>query len=264
MLLDDRVIGVISVQCLKPNEFGPQDQSFLSAMAAQTAMALENARLHQAVKEQAMYDSLTQVYNHGRFVEMVRQAVEVSDQDDSNVALIMLDIDHFKQYNDRYGHVAGDNVLQMVGSVLKQSVGVKGFVGRWGGEEFGVLLVNTGLAEAKQVARRIRRVTSDLRPVDGHGQVIPSPAISQGLSIYPLPSTTAGELIMNADAALYKAKDQGRNQLVVYEIGGKMSEATVTTGGLQLPRFTMEAAETTIPLDKTITTDHLGGKTRVN
>jgi diguanylate cyclase (GGDEF)-like protein len=262
MLLDDRVVGVLSVQCARANAFSAEDQGFLSAMAAQTAMALANARLHEEVRAQAMFDSLTQVYNHGCFVEKVREAVEASDRNDSHVALIMLDIDHFKKYNDTYGHVAGDNVLKLVASALKESTGEGGYVGRWGGEEFGVLITGATVGKAKATARRIRRVISELYPVDGHGHAIPGPTVSQGLSVYPFPSATASELIENADAALYNAKDQGRNQLVVFEAGGRMRESTVTTGDLSLPRFTVEAKELTGPLARRhpSTTDHLEGK----
>ena len=263
MLWQGKVVGVVSAQCVEPGAFDARDQRLFEAMAAQMTMALENARLHQAAQEQARYDSLTQVYNHGHFIERVRQAVEASDRDDSEVALIMLDIDHFKRYNDTYGHVAGDNVLQMVASALKESVRDGDHVGRWGGEEFGVLLVGAKLTEAKQVSRRIRRAVSELSPVDGHGHVIPNPTVSQGISVYPFPSATTHELIENADAALYHAKNQGRNQLVVHN-SGEMQEATITTGDLVRTRRPPTVSRKTRPLSLVepaiVTTDHLGGK----
>jgi two-component system chemotaxis family response regulator WspR len=145
----------------------------------------------------------------------VYEAVAASDREDSQVSLIMLDIDHFKQYNDRYGHVAGDNVLAMVGALLKQSVRDTDAVGRWGGEEFGVLLRGAGAPQAKKVARTIRRAIAELAPLDGRGSLIQSPTVSQGISTYPFPSAGATHLIEQADAALYHAKEHGRNQLVV-------------------------------------------------
>ena len=169
------------------------------------------------------------MYNHGYFIEMVRNAVECSDRDDSQVALIMLDIDHFKKYNDTYGHVAGDNVLKQVATALKSTVRQTDYVGRWGGEEFGVLLSSAGIPEAKKVARLIRRAVAEIPAVDGHGRSIPSPTISQGISAYPFPSASASDLIEEADAALYHAKEHGRNQLVVCESAGVMKEATMTT-----------------------------------
>ncbi len=232
MIVEDKVVGVLSVQSQQPKAFNSHHENLLTALAAQAAMSLENARLHQLAQDQAKLDSLTKVYNHGYFVELVRRAVEQSDQDDSCVALIMLDIDHFKKYNDTYGHVAGDNVLRMVANALKSSVRETDYVGRWGGEEFCVLLTGAGLQEAKKVARFIRRAISELYPVDGQGQLIPNPTVSQGISSYPFPSMKAGDLIEQADTALYQAKRQGRNQLIVYEAKGVLIEATTPTGPL--------------------------------
>lgn len=269
MVAEDRVVGVISVQCVEPMAFDSHDERLLMALAAQTAMALENAKLHQLAQNQAQYDSLTKVYNHGCFVDLVRKAVAESDSDDSQVALIMLDIDHFKKYNDTYGHVAGDNVLRMVANALKSSVRETDFVGRWGGEEFGVLLTGAGLTEAKKVARIIRRAISELYPVDGQGHLIPNPTISQGISSYPFPSATANSLIEQADAALYHAKAHGRNQVVIYEASNSMKEATITTGHLTINKLARDRMESMVGVTDThspngntlITTDNLMGHT---
>jgi diguanylate cyclase (GGDEF)-like protein len=248
MVFDGRVIGVLSVQSTEPHAFDRNDQGLLQAMAAQTAMALENARLHQLAQAGAITDSLTKVYNHGYFVELVHEAVLASDRDDSRVSLIMLDIDHFKQYNDTYGHVAGDNVLAMVGAVLKECMREGDAVGRWGGEEFCVLLPGLGVQGAKAVARTIRRKVAELAPVDGRGRVITAPTVSQGISSYPIPSTNASHLIEDADAALYHAKEQGRNQLIVIEAAGTLSKE-VDTACAHLPLRVLKNA--------TITTGHL-------
>lgn len=232
MIAEDKVVGVISVQSVQPMAFDLHHERLLTALATQTGMALENARLHQVAQDRAKYDSLTGAFNHGMFVDLVRSAVAQSDCDDSCVALIMLDIDHFKKYNDAHGHVAGDNVLRMVANTLKGSVRETDAVGRWGGEEFCVLLPGAGVQEAKKIARYIRRAIAELRPVDGQGVLIPSPTVSQGISSYPYPSASAGDLIEEADQALYQAKERGRNRLVVYEERGVLIEATFTTGDL--------------------------------
>ena len=255
MVAEDKVVGVISVQSLQALAFDAHHERLLMALSAQTGMALENARLHQLAQDQARFDSLTKVYNHGEFVNMVRQEVEKSDRDDNCVALIMLDIDHFKQYNDTYGHVAGDNVLRMVANALKSSVTDKDYVGRWGGEEFCVLLPGAGVQEAKKTARYIRRAIAELYPVDGHGHLIPNPTISQGISSYPYPSATPSDLIEEADSALYQAKKRGRNQLIVYEGRGILKEATTTTGHLSAKMLLKETRDK----DSTITTGNLTG-----
>ena len=262
MISEDKVVGVISVQAARPMAFNDHDEKLLISVAGQAAMAMENARLHQLAQDQAKLDSLTKVYNHGHFLELTRKAVVDSDRDDTQVSLIMLDIDHFKQYNDTYGHVAGDNVLRMLANALKSSVRDTDFVGRWGGEEFCVLLQGVGITEAKRVSRLIRRAVAELYPVDGHGQLIPNPTVSQGISSYPHPSPTASDLIEQADAALYQAKRRGRNQLIVYEASG-MKEATTTTGHLPAYPGMLKASTNTTPHlgqlkdGKTVTTGHL-------
>jgi diguanylate cyclase (GGDEF)-like protein len=243
MVYDGRVVGVLSVQSTEPHAFNRHDQGLLQAMATQTAIALENAKLHQLAQVAATTDSLTGVYNHGHFVELVYEAVATSDREDSQVSLIMLDIDHFKQYNDLYGHVAGDNVLAMVGAALKQSVRETDAVGRWGGEEFGVLLRGVGVSQAKKIARTIRRAVAELTPIDGRGRPIDAPTVSQGISSYPFPSVGATHLIEEADAALYHAKEHGRNQLVVAEGTGILKEATDTSP--RLPAIGMKNATIT-------------------
>jgi diguanylate cyclase len=135
----------------------------------------------------------------------------------------MLDIDFFKSYNDQYGHVAGDNVLKLVAQAIKGRVKVTDAVGRWGGEEFGVLLPGAGVEEAQLVAARIRKAVLRLTPTDGSGNQIPGPTISQGISAYPEPSNSPDSLIEQADAALYHAKFHGRDRLILFEPGGGMA-----------------------------------------
>lgn len=229
MISEDRVIGIISVQSAQPMAFDGHDQRLLMAVAAQTTMALENARLHQLAQEQAKMDSLTQVYNHGCFMASVYDAVANAEKDGSSLSLIMLDIDYFKQYNDKYGHVAGDAVLKLIAEALQASVRAGDVVGRWGGEEFGVLLPGADISTATEIARRIRRAVADLTPFDGYGRAIDNPTISQGVSSYPYPSTSAIALVEEADSALYTAKESGRNQLIIYKGLGVQPESIITS-----------------------------------
>jgi diguanylate cyclase (GGDEF)-like protein len=217
MLAEDRVIGVLSVQSARPLAFTEHEERLLSALAAQTAMAFENARLHQQAQEQATLDSLTQIYNHGYFLDLAQKAVAEAKQGGHPVSLIMLDADHFKKYNDSYGHVAGNNVLKMVANVLKTNTKQSDAAARWGGEEFVLLLPHADLRDAQRVAKRIQKAIALLRPLDGRGQIIPSPTVSQGISTYPDPAPSLNALIEQADAALYYAKEHGRNQLTICE-----------------------------------------------
>lgn len=229
MMLQDRVIGVISVQCARPLAFTVHDERLLAALAAQTAMALENARLHERTEYQAKLDSMTQVYNHGYFVDLVRHAVSDAAANGTTASLIMVDIDYFKSYNDAYGHVAGDTVLKLVAQTIRDNVKASDAVGRWGGEEFGVLLPGASMYEAQRVALRVRRALRRLSFTDGQGKVLPAPTISQGVSTYPEPSGSAKTLIEQADAALYQAKHHGRNQLILCEPDGVMTPVIPTS-----------------------------------
>lgn len=232
MFWQDKVIGVISAQCLRPNAFDVPDQRLFEAMAAQTAIALENSRLHKLAQDQAQLDSLTQVYNHGYFVRLLNNAVQVAEASDTLVALIMLDIDHFKHYNDTYGHIVGDNVLNMVAGVLKSNARDTDAVGRWGGEEFGLLMPGVDIEEAQKIARRIQRAIARLTPVDGHENRVPGPTVSQGISSYPYPSSCSLNLIEQADAALYYAKQQGRNKVAFSQGPDILKTVPLTTAPL--------------------------------
>ncbi len=130
-----------------------------------------------------------------------------------NVALIMLDIDRFKQYNDTYGHLVGDDVLRSIVVAIQNHLKSTDVVGRWGGEEFGIVLADVNRAQARLVAERIRQTAMTATLRDLHNRSIPAPTVSQGIALYPDDATDVEELIDKADSALYRAKDLGRNQI---------------------------------------------------
>ena len=125
----------------------------------------------------------------------------------------MLDIDHFKQYNDSYGHLVGDEVLTTLCATMKQHIKSTDIVGRWGGEEFVISLPNAGGEQAEQIARRIRDTMQTLKLRLDNERTIPVPTISQGVAIFPQEAGTIMELIDLADRRLYVAKERGRNQI---------------------------------------------------
>ncbi len=133
----------------------------------------------------------------------------------------MLDIDYFKLYNDTYGHVIGDQVLILTVQAIQSHIKKTDTVGRWGGEEFGVILPNTTLPQAKLVADRIRHTLSELPLFDVEGKTIPKPTISQGIAILLDHTSNADELVIIADRALYRAKNKGRDQIAI----GKSSQS---------------------------------------
>ena len=125
----------------------------------------------------------------------------------------MLDIDFFKQYNDNYGHLIGDQVLEIITTTIQKHVKHTDLVGRWGGEEFVIALQGASGTQAYQVALRIRRSLAAIKINGRDGQLIPPPTVSQGIAIFPRESTDYFQLIDLADQRLYQAKERGRDQI---------------------------------------------------
>ncbi len=209
------LLGTLAVASYEPNQFDAEDVDLLSNIAEQVALALDNARHHAQVEEQARRDSLTGAYNHGYLLARLREEVLCADGNGDNVSLIMLDIDYFKQYNDRYGHVVGDAVLRRTAQTIQSHVKKTDVVGRWGGEEFAVALVGTTPDQARRIADRIRETMAQSSLLDARGIAIPAPTVSQGIATFPIHVPDADALVVVADRALYFAKESGRDQVRV-------------------------------------------------
>jgi diguanylate cyclase (GGDEF)-like protein len=173
-------------------------------------LAEANARLAQL----AVTDGLTGLYNHRHFHERIALEVERSQRSGLPLSLLMLDVDHFKQFNDTYGHPAGDEVLRQLARVLADTRRANDVVARYGGEEFAVILVDTAKFTAAKVAERVRERTyghdfSDAAPRS------PKISVSVGVATYPDDGSDAEALVRSADTALYTAKRAGRNRVVL-------------------------------------------------
>ncbi len=213
LMAKSKMVGVMSVQAVVADAFDQDHLRLLTSIAGQAALALENAKLHAEVHEQAQRDPLTGAYNHGVFIEKLHSIVHQANIDKHTVALIMLDIDHFKPYNDQYGHMVGDDVLRSIVVAIQNHLKSSDIVGRWGGEEFGIILPDVSRVQARLVAERIRHTAAHTTLSDIHNRVIPSPTVSQGIALFSEDATTIEELIDKADSALYRAKDLGRNHI---------------------------------------------------
>jgi diguanylate cyclase (GGDEF)-like protein len=215
LIAKDRVIGVMSAQQVRPYAYNEDNLRLLSAIAAQAALALENARLHEEVSERAVRDSLTGAFNHGTLIARLGAAIEAAGAAREPVGLIMLDVDHFKAFNDRWGHQAGDAALRAVVAAITAEIQAEDTVGRWGGEEFGVVLPGAGPSAATQAAERIRAALAAVPLIGPGGQPWPAPTISQGVACFPDHAAGPARLVDVADQALYAAKARGRNRIVV-------------------------------------------------
>lgn len=199
------------------------------AALEQVALSLGNLRLRESLRHQSTRDSLTGLYNR-RFLdeslnrEVVR-ALRLAGDAGSSLAVLMIDVDHFKQFNDRYGHDIGDQVLRRVAGVLTQTVRAGDLVARYGGEEFTVVLPGATRESALTRAWALVEAVRHMPPLNvGAGHHAPV-TISIGMACMPLDSQVADELISKADSALYRAKREGRDRVVTYGGQGPAAES---------------------------------------
>jgi diguanylate cyclase (GGDEF)-like protein len=180
-------------------------------ITAQAAIALENAHLHELVQEQAVTDELTSLANRRQFLDALAHELARSARSAETTSLVLCDLDDFKTVNDRFGHPAGDEVLRVVGRVLRETVRELDVPARLGGEEFAVVLPNTMLDGAVRLAERIRVAIAEAAIVVG-GNRIPV-TVSLGVATHA-DNETLEDLMQQADRCLYAAKEAGKNVVV--------------------------------------------------
>lgn len=182
-----------------------------------TDVATNRRQLQAANKELqrlSSTDRLTGLFNRGHWEEMLRQDYARHRRYDSNAALVMFDIDHFKKINDSYGHQAGDTVIQQTANLIRQNMRDADIAGRYGGEEFVVLLPDTDNEGAVMFAERLRQAVEDLEVIhESHNIRF---TISLGIADLSLPTNGYAQLIERADNALYMSKSGGRNRVTLY------------------------------------------------
>jgi diguanylate cyclase (GGDEF)-like protein len=215
MMLNEELIGLLAVTSYAPHAFNETDQLLMEQISQQAVLSIQNARHYEEANRQAKLDSLTGVSNHNHLIERLYEEREITIANMMPLSMVMLDIDHFKIYNDTYGHMIGDQVLRLTVQAIQSHIKNTDTVGRWGGEEFAIILPNATITQANMVANRIRRTLSELPLFDVDGQTIPKPTISQGIATIPDHTTDADELVIIADRALYRAKERGRDQVAV-------------------------------------------------
>jgi diguanylate cyclase (GGDEF)-like protein len=203
----------MAIASYRPNAFHRSDMELLSNMARHAALALDNAFRHAQVEEQSYLDSLTGAYNHRHFLLLLAELGDEALRSGNPLSLIMLDVDHFKQYNDRYGHLAGDAVLRALCHTIKSHFKRTDVLGRWGGEEFSIALPNARGDQARQVADRVRATMATLEISGLQEKTFPAPTVSQGIAEFPVEVQDVIGLVDLADHRLYVAKERGRDQV---------------------------------------------------
>lgn len=199
----DRVAGVISIYTQTDVAVDGRMTNLLATLGNQIGIAIDNARLYEETKASSLHDPLTGLANR-RFLEIqLEKAFEAARRYGEQLSAIMLDIDHFKGYNDSHGHAAGDRLLARLAGVLSRDMRSADYAFRYGGEEFFILLPRTGPAEACELAERLRKAVA----------AETGSTVSLGVASFDTTMREKEELIIKADAALYQAKRNGRNRV---------------------------------------------------
>ncbi len=213
LILGDEVLGAITLSANKTNAFTESDKRLLVSFAATTTAALRNAQLHAEVQKLAITDSLTGLYNRRGFFEIGRREIQRARRFKHPLSAIMIDVDHFKQINDTYGHIVGDRVLVHLAGSLQKITRSVDILCRYGGDEFAILLPETDLFTATAVAERLRQCAMESSVTIESGQV--PFTISLGVSKAVADTQELASLLESADTALYYAKQRGRNRVEV-------------------------------------------------
>ncbi|MEW6103401.1 MAG: diguanylate cyclase, partial [bacterium] len=206
-----RVIGVLAIASTKTS-FSPTSGRILSILTDQLSMAVERSRLFLKEEEMAIKDELTGVFNFRYFRSSLDKQFEIHKNNNKPFSFIMLDFDRLKYVNDTFGHNQGNRLIKTISHIIEKSVRKDDIVGRFGGDEFGILLPETEVKIASEIAERIRKNIAKHKMI--MEEVPFSLTASLGVSFFPSASSPEG-LLKIADECLYKAKQEGRNRVVV-------------------------------------------------
>ncbi|MBZ5688292.1 MAG: diguanylate cyclase [Acidobacteriia bacterium] len=218
ILAQGEALGILHIQATDqdPN-LGEAEMSFKTTFAAQVGLSVANIRLREALRAQSTKDPLTGLYNRRYLQETLDREIRRAIRSEQALGILMLDLDHFKNFNDTYGHDAGDAVLRETGSFLVRSIRAEDFVCRYGGEEFVIILPTADLRAAEARAQRIRAKLRDL-VIMHDGRSLGLIAASIGVAALPNHGMNERDLIQAADAALYRAKREGRDRVAVADV----------------------------------------------
>jgi diguanylate cyclase (GGDEF)-like protein len=188
----------------------------VSITADNLAMALVSLKLREELRNQSVRDPLTKLFNRRYMEEALELEISRSERSGSELGVVIMDMDHFKSYNDTYGHSAGDQVLSTIAETIQGNLRKEDVACRYGGEE--IVLILPGIPREVLVNRvdRLREAIGNTE-LNCRGVTLPNVTVSIGVSSYPFNGSSGNELIRLADEALYRAKDMGRNQVIVTE-----------------------------------------------
>jgi len=207
LTIGGRIIGILYVNDFKRREFRAEDISLFSLLSVYAALTIERVKSIEEMRQLSITDGLTGLYNHRYLMEQMHMEIQRASRHKHPLSIIMLDIDHFKDYNDEFGHLEGNKALKGIARILKRAGRVTDTVGRFGGEEFCIIVPEVekdgAAAFAKRLLREIAKNHFSNRKI----------TLSGGVAVFPKDGKTPVELIKKADVFLYRAKKQGRNRI---------------------------------------------------
>lgn len=220
---DKRILGVLFLYL--PGNFKPTENQIdmLSAITSQLSIALENARLYEKVHHLSVHDPLTNLFNRKMFFDRFDEEIYRSERSNMSLSIAIIDIDHFKRINDTFGHMAGDSVLKELSDLLKNSVRKIDTVARFGGEEFTILMPGANMAKGVAIMERLRSLVEKRDFCINEEGHTTSVTISIGIStLCPDNPVDKSTIFKAADEAMYKAKENGRNQICHFNASNRI------------------------------------------
>ncbi|HNX74107.1 MAG TPA: diguanylate cyclase [Candidatus Rifleibacterium sp.] len=210
LTVKDKILGTLNISKSLPESFSDRDFELFINLANQAAIAIDNARLYRY----AVTDEMTRLYNHRYFQQRLDEEIQRADRYENHVSLVILDVDHFKKFNDTFGHPEGDRVLKTVARLIEKNVREIDIPARYGGEEFVIICPEKNGEGSLTPAERIRTAIEgyDFRI---NGEHVPI-TVSLGVCCYPDAASSKADLIQKADAALYYSKENGRNRAALF------------------------------------------------
>jgi diguanylate cyclase (GGDEF)-like protein len=210
---DDRqaVWAVVGLESNRGGVYSQSELQLLKTIMANVTTALTKARMYTEMEKLATIDGLTQIANHRKFQDIMTMEMERSQRYNTPLTLLLMDIDHFKKFNDTYGHPVGDLVLQQVAKALQGSIRNTDYCARYGGEEFVVVLIQADEAQSRVLAERIRKAVESVQ-IQNDDKIL-RVTVSIGSATFPFDAANKQELIDNSDKAMYASKQGGRNRV---------------------------------------------------
>ena len=207
-------LGLIYLCSPNKRPLPDEKRQFAATVADHLALALVNLKLRERLQQECIRDPLTGLFNRRYLEASLEREIGRSQRTKHPLGIIMVDVDHFKRFNDDYGHEAGDAVLRTIGEFLQKSIRSSDIACRYGGEELTLIFPDANLKQTKYRAEQLRQGIQQL-VIDYKGKPLPKITASFGVVSYPQQGTTASQLLNHADTALYQAKQQGRDRVVV-------------------------------------------------